>query len=60
MVLLLQDGFKVLSIDVMVPKKVGSLSAAQLQTIVIMESDFTFADKKQNSRAEGGRLYKKC
>jgi hypothetical protein len=32
-------------IDVMIPKKVGSLRASQLRTIVLMEPDFNFINK---------------
>ncbi len=37
-------------IDVMIPKKVGSLRAGQLRTIVLMEPDFNFTNKIMGRR----------
>ena len=37
-------------IDVMIPKKIGSLRASQLRTIVLMEPDFNFINKIMGRR----------
>ncbi len=39
-------------IDVMIPKKIGSLRASQLRTIVLMEPDFNLINKNQSIAAE--------